>query len=137
VSSADTSLGTVLVSGDGFTLYILSKDLKNTPSCYGDCMELWPPLLTDGDPEAGEGIDPSKLGVATRHDGTFQATYFGRPLYRFRGDIAPGDTQGHGSENLWQVLLPSGELLDESGEVTPDDESSSSGDEEYNPDDNY
>jgi len=136
VSSAETELGTVLVGGDGLTLYIYAKDLRNTPSCYGDCMQSWPPLLTDGSPVAGESIDPSKLGTTTRHDGTFQVAYSGRPLYLFRGDTAPGDTLGHGIEDLWQVLLPSGELLNEGNEGTLGDASSAE-DEDYNPDDNY
>lgn len=137
VSTGKTDLGTVLVSGDGFTLYIFTNDLTNTPSCYADCIESWPPLLTDGSPEAGEGIDPSKLGIAARNDGTFQVAYSGRPLYFFRGDTAPGDTLGHGIENLWQVLLPSGELLNGASEGVLGDEPTTADDEEYNPDDNY
>lgn len=134
VFSAETSLGTVLVSGDGFTLYILTKDLKNTPSCLGDCSQSWPPLLTIGSPEAGEGVDASMLGIATRHDATFQVTYFGRPLYLYRGDTAPGDTVGHGLENVWQVGLASGELLGGASEEAEQEEPASSGDEEYDPD---
>ena len=65
-----------------------------------------------------------------------QVAYSGRPLYLFRGDTAPGDTLGHGIENLWQVLLPSGELLNERNEGALGDTSSTE-DEDYNPDDNY
>lgn len=137
VFSAETSLGTVLVSGDGFTLYILTKDLKNTPSCLGDCSQSWPPLLTIGSPEAGEGVDASKLGIATRHDATFQATYFGRPLYLYRGDTAPGDTLGHGLEDVWQVGMASGELLGGASEESEQEEPASPGEEEYDPDRYY
>ena len=129
MGSAETGLGTVLVSGAGLTLYVLTEDSLNTPSCYDECTESWRPLLVEGDPEAGPGIDASKLAVATRNDGTLQVTYFGRPLYLFTEDTSPGDTLGHG-KGSWLVLSPSGELL-----KGPSD--ADSYDEEYNPDDYY
>ena len=39
-------LGTILVSGEGFTLYMFEPDGQSGKStCYGECENLWPPVL--------------------------------------------------------------------------------------------
>jgi len=114
VVSATTTpdLGKVIVDAQGFTLYNFHKDKGGTPSCYGPCAKSWPPLITDGKPQAGEGAMASKLGTAERKDGTLQVTYAGWPLYTFVEDRKPGETNGNdvsafGAE--WYALLPNGE----------------------------
>jgi iron(III) transport system substrate-binding protein len=47
VHSGNTSLGTVLVSRSGLTLYGLMKDTNGTSSCNGACAQTWPPLLAE------------------------------------------------------------------------------------------
>lgn len=133
VATAETEFGTILVDGRGFTLYALSTDLLNTPSCYGDCKEDWPPLLTVGEPQAGKEIDSTNLGVATRHDGTYQVSYDGKPLYMYQGDTFPGDTLGHGSGDVWFVLAP----FSEPASATGEEGGSQPTEGEYNPDDYY
>ena len=104
VSASDTALGVVLADADGFTLYTFANDTEGTSNCADGCAEAWPPVLVDGGPVAGPDVDGSLLGTTERADGTTQLTYDGRPLYRFGGDPAPGDTNGEGVADVWFVV---------------------------------
>ncbi|MEE8466372.1 MAG: hypothetical protein V3S68_07835, partial [Dehalococcoidia bacterium] len=86
------SLGSHLVDGDGMTLYLFTNDERGISNCSGGCADAWPPVLTDGDPEAGEGLDPERLATIQREDGSSQVTYNGKPLYYFANDQTPADT---------------------------------------------
>ena len=94
VSNGD--LGKVLVDSQGHTLYLFEKDTGTTSTCTGECAVNWPPLLANGTPTLGSGADASMIGMSTRPDGKSQVTYNGHPLYRFKGDKKPGDTNGEG-----------------------------------------
>lgn len=108
-------LGTVLVDAQGdSTLYIFEPDrMSDRSTCYGECANLWPPLLLlDGEsPIAGAGLNPSLLGSTVRSDGLKQITYNGWPLYLWQGDMQAGRASGQGLHNsggLWFVLSPNG-----------------------------
>jgi predicted lipoprotein with Yx(FWY)xxD motif len=107
VAVADSSLGSILVDGDGNTVYLFTPDEQGDSVCYDQCEAAWPPLLDDF--AAGDGIDASLLGTAPRTDGTEQITYNGWPLYYFANDAAPGDVNGQGVNDVWYVLSPTGE----------------------------
>ena len=113
VALSQTALGPILVDERGFTLYLLTDDLPNTPSCYGGCADIWLPLLTSAAPQAAGGVDSSLLGSAARRDGSLQVTYSGWPLYLYRGDSSPGQTNGQGQSAVWYAISPSGEPLRE------------------------
>jgi predicted lipoprotein with Yx(FWY)xxD motif len=105
-------LGRIIVDSKGFTLYDFHKDKGTTSSCYGGCAQVWPPLTTEGEPQAGEGASASKLGTTKRTDGTLQVTYAGHPLYTYTADTKPGDAKGNDFSSFgaqWYALLPSGE----------------------------
>ncbi|GGU46543.1 lipoprotein [Streptomyces albospinus] len=107
-------LGTILVDGQGRTLYLFVADKGRTSTCYGDCAKAWPPLLVTGTPQAGDGVRRELLGTTTRRDGTKEVTYNGHPLYYFIGDRHPGDIHGQGSNDSgakWWVLDPSGKEI--------------------------
>lgn len=106
VASATVDLGEILVDGDGMTLYLFEPDEQGPSTCYDDCEANWPPLVTDGEPAAGDGADPDLLGTTDRDDGTTQVTYDGWPLYHWAGDEAEGDTNGQGVQDVWWVLDP-------------------------------
>ena len=109
VTVADSTLGSILVDGDGNTLYLFTPDSQGESVCYDQCETAWPPLL---DPiEAGDGITASLLGTAPRTDGTEQITYNGWPLYYFANDTAPGDINGQGINDVWYVLTPNGDAI--------------------------
>src|SRR4051812_14876494 len=108
-----TSLGTILTDGRGFTLYAFDADKGTTSNCSGACATAWPPAPASGtDAQVGSGVMQSLVGQATRADGTTQLTYAGRPLYLFKGDSAPGNTNGDGSTAFgarWDALTATGQ----------------------------
>jgi predicted lipoprotein with Yx(FWY)xxD motif len=108
VASATVALGEILVDGDGMSLYLFEPDEQGASTCYDDCEANWPPLVTDGEPTAGDGADPDLLGTAERDDGTSQVTYDGWPLYHWIGDETEGDVNGQGIQEVWWVLDPAG-----------------------------
>ena len=101
VNEGDRALGTILVDQNGWTLYGFLRDNHGPSTCYGQCETLWPPLLTNGTPIAGNGINQGLLGTAMRNDGTTQVTYNGWPLYYWSKDTGPGDTRGQWVGNVW------------------------------------
>jgi predicted lipoprotein with Yx(FWY)xxD motif len=114
VNLRTTSLGKILVNGQGRTLYLFVPDKNGKSSCYGSCAHYWPPLISTGKPTAGAGVKASMLGVTTRKDGQHQVTYNGHPLYTYVGDSAAGKTSGEGlnlSGGLWWVLSSAGKAV--------------------------
>jgi predicted lipoprotein with Yx(FWY)xxD motif len=108
--ATDPTLGSILVDGNGMTLYLFTKDSPNNTTCYGKCATSWPPLLASaGNPALAAGLDASKLGTVTRTDGTTQVTYNGWPLYYFAKDHKAGDVTGQGVGKVWYVVTPSGD----------------------------
>ena len=104
----DADLGEVLIDRSGRVQYLYTPDHRNVSNCAGRCAMAWPPLLTVGDPTAGEGVSADHLGTIEREDGSTQATYNGWPLYYFAFDNAPGDTSGQDSRDVWYVVSPFG-----------------------------
>ena len=105
----NAKLGQILVDDKGMTLYLFVADTGTASTCYTSCANVWPPLLTDGTPQAGTGVDASLLGTTTRTDGKVEVTYAGHPLYYFVKDKAPGDITGQGINGfggLWWVVSP-------------------------------
>jgi predicted lipoprotein with Yx(FWY)xxD motif len=109
------SLGKVVATAQGRTLYLFRADHGTKSACYGQCAQYWPPLLTAGKPKAMSGIRASLLGTSKRKDGKLQVTYKGHPLYTFVQDTKRGMTSGEGSNNFgakWYALAPSGATID-------------------------
>lgn len=104
LAMADSSLGSILVDGNGMTLYLFTNDTPapSTSQCTGDCLAAWPPL--SGQPTAGKGVSKEKLGSFTRTDGSTQATYNGWPLYYFKQDTKPGEVKGQDVNDVWYVI---------------------------------
>lgn len=109
------TFGQALVDGEGRSLYLFTNDTQNsgTSACTGDCLVEWPPLLTDGEPVAGEGVNAAMLGTITLPDGTTQVTYNGWPLYYFSDDTAAGDALGEGLGGVWFLVAPTGEMIEQ------------------------
>jgi predicted lipoprotein with Yx(FWY)xxD motif len=84
-------------------------DEGGEPTCYDSCAANWPALLAEGEITVGDGLDDSDFSTAARTDGGNQVKVGTWPLYRFGGDQAPGDTNGHGASGVWFAVSPSGE----------------------------
>lgn len=110
-------LGTVLVNGQGFTLYMFEPDKQGAPTCNGTCAVEWPPLLLPAGvtgPQAGPGVRASLLGTVRRADGGLQVTYASWPLYRWNADVQHGQATGQGLYNQggrWYVMGPAGQVV--------------------------
>jgi predicted lipoprotein with Yx(FWY)xxD motif len=101
-------VGQILVDEEGMTLYYFQKDQKGSgkSKCEGACAEAWPPLLTEGKPEAMKGVKAAMLGTIKRKDGTTQVTYAGWPLYTFVEDKKPGEDNGTDSKGFGASWYP-------------------------------
>ena len=104
-----TSLGSILVSSSGRTLYEFTRDHGGKSSCaaISGCSEVWPSLRTSGRPTAGSGIKASLLSTTSGK----QVTYAGHPLYTYSGDSGPGATHYVGAKQFggtWYALTASG-----------------------------
>lgn len=107
----DPNLGQILVGSNGMTLYMFTKDEPNMSNCDAECLAKWPPLLTQGNPMLGPGVDESLVGTADLPDGTKIVTYNGMPLYYWVNDAKAGDTTGQGVGSVWYVVAPDGSIV--------------------------
>lgn len=109
---ADTSLGAVVVDGNGMTAYMYDKDTQGaaTSACTGPCLAKWPPILSDSAEPKADGVTGTLATIDTP-DGKHQVTLDGWPLYTFAGDAAAGDVTGQGVGGIWWVLSPAGEKI--------------------------
>lgn len=103
-----TSLGSILVSSSGRTLYEFTRDRTNKNSCaaISGCLQAWPSLKANGKPTAGSGVKASLLSTSGG-----QVTYAGHPLYLYSGDSGPGKTSYVGVKQFggaWYALNASG-----------------------------
>src|SRR5689334_1568424 len=74
--------GTVLVTGQGLTLYRLSGERAGKFICTSTaCTQLWHPLTVSPGTKPSGSV--SSLSVVKRPDGSEQVTYKGMPLYTF------------------------------------------------------
>jgi predicted lipoprotein with Yx(FWY)xxD motif len=112
-----SSVGTVLVDGQGRTVYILTNSgQKNVPCTDASgCTKVWPDLpLPSGKSgaKAGRGLKASLLGTMKLSDGQTYPTYNGYLMYEYTGDSGPGQANGEGIKSFggtWYALSPSGQ----------------------------
>ena len=113
VAVASSSLGDILVDGDGRTLYAFTRDNGDQSACSGECATNWPALT--GTATAGTGVQAALLSTSMQASGDSQVTYGGRPLYHFAGDAKAGDTNGQGVGNVWFAVTADGQLVQKKG----------------------
>lgn len=93
--------GWQLSDDKGMTLYTFERDIQpGRSACVGPCAETWPPLLVTDDT-----VNGSEWSMITRADGKKQWAFRGKPLYRYRGDVAAGDAFGEGLQNQWALAF--------------------------------
>lgn len=101
VKTSESTIGTVLVNEHGMTLYTFDKDADGKSACAGGCAQNWPPLSATADAQPDDDY-----AIIDRGDGTRQWTYYGKPLYLFVKDKAPGDVTGDGANGVWHAAKP-------------------------------
>jgi len=108
-------LGTVLVNGQGRTLYIFEPDKRAKVTCTGGCATAWPPVkLTGAKASTGGGVKAALISSDPDPAGGRVITYNGWPLYLFAGDSGAGTANGqalNSSGGLWYVITPAGTLV--------------------------
>jgi predicted lipoprotein with Yx(FWY)xxD motif len=111
-----TSLGKILVSASGFTLYRFTRDPRNKDTCVmiSECPQTWPALTTSARPIAGAGVKSSLLSTITLPDGRKQVTYAGHPLYLYASASERAETSYVGVRNFggtWDAVNAAGKLV--------------------------
>ncbi len=79
LKTMSTSIGTVLVSASGLTVYELVGDTAAAQTCTGDCLAAWPLVLANGS----------------------QMIVNGHPAFTFTGDRSAGETNGQNVTDQW------------------------------------
>jgi predicted lipoprotein with Yx(FWY)xxD motif len=108
-----TSLGEILVSSSGQTLYEFTRDHSDHDSCASvkGCSQVWPALRESGKPTTGPGLRASLLSTIAVAGGVRQLTYAGHPLYTYSGAYGAGETSYVGAKQFggsWYALSASG-----------------------------
>src|ERR1700724_684349 len=109
--------GTVLVNGQGQTLYMLTSETGGKITCTqaNGCTQAWPETLVATGATAataGNGVQASLLGTIQDASGNLEVTYNHWPLYTFSGDSVPGVAKGQALTSFggtWYVLNGSGD----------------------------
>ena len=103
--AARAKLGTVLTA-DGMTAYVFTKDVPRKTNCYDICAMNWPPLVVTHTPTLAASL-PGRFGSVTRKDGAKQLTYNDLPLYLYIEDAPRTDqTNGQDVDHEWYVVHP-------------------------------
>jgi predicted lipoprotein with Yx(FWY)xxD motif len=110
ITTGQSEFGTMLFNEKKQAIYIWEVEETSSAECYGNCAELWPPVLTEGSPQAAGEVDSNLLGTTKRSDGSTQVTYNGHPLYYYAHE-GPGEVECHNVAThggLWWVIQPNG-----------------------------
>ena len=110
IAVGESEFGEMLFDSKKQAIYIFEKDPKGESACYDDCAKAWPPVFTDGQPVAGDGVEKSLLGTTKRRDGRLQVTYDDQPLYYYAHE-KPAEVRCHNvnlNGGLWWVVGPDG-----------------------------
>lgn len=106
----DPTLGNILTSANGVTLYTFAKDVSGSSACLGGCLDSWPIFYVE-ETAVDTGLESADFGTVTHDNGAKQTTYKGWPLYYYApsGDgvvEASGSTLGDGVGAVWFVAKP-------------------------------
>ena len=94
-----TSIGSVMTTPNGMTVYTFDKDQTGASNCYGECATHWPPVMAAGDAQAY-----GHMTLVSRNDGQRQWAYDDKPLYTYHDDAMRGDVEGDNLGGVWHVV---------------------------------
>ncbi len=109
-------LGTVLVNGQGRTLYSFTSDKAEQVTCTGRCAAVWTPLkiMSGEKPSISAGVKASLVSSDADPSGGRVVTYDGWPLYFYQADPMAGTDYGQAVKSgggFWYAITPSGSQL--------------------------
>jgi predicted lipoprotein with Yx(FWY)xxD motif len=112
LKTASSGAGQIVVDAKGMSIYFFTKDVKDsgTSACTGACITAWPPVLTESDSPAVEGVTGT-VGTIATPEGKKQVTVNGLPVYYYIQDKAAGDITGQGVNDVWYLVSPAGEMV--------------------------
>jgi predicted lipoprotein with Yx(FWY)xxD motif len=115
------SLGKLLVTPAGLTLYTFKSDTPNSgkSACSGGCAATWPAVTTTAATVTAPAGVTGSFALISRDDGARQVTFNGQPLYRYAADAAPGDAKGDGIGSVWFAARISATATSSSGSSDP------------------
>ena len=100
-----SSQGVILTDSNWLSLYVLDNETSSNLVCKGPCLKAWPPLYADKD-----DINRGDYTLFTNSEGKKQWAYKDKPLYHWKTDKKPNDTNGQGlahpSGGTWIVAKP-------------------------------
>jgi predicted lipoprotein with Yx(FWY)xxD motif len=109
LSLAKSKQGIFAIGPDGHALYVYEKDHGTKSGCKGGCASTWTAFTDKGAITTGVLIKKSEVGKADGQKPD-QVTYYGHLLYYFKGDTAPGQTNGVGKPG-WHLIGPLGNVM--------------------------
>ncbi len=132
-------VGTVLVLGQGQTLYLLTSEKGGKITCTpsNGCTKFWPEItLPKGTTaaKAGSGVESSLLGSVKDASGNLEVTFNGWPVYTYVGDSGPGVAHGQRQTSFggtWYVLNTSGDPVTGTSQAASSPSSEGSGGNGY------
>jgi predicted lipoprotein with Yx(FWY)xxD motif len=110
--------GEYLADGFGRPLYLFKGDRRSSgdepavSTCYEDCANAWPPLISSGAAKTAGQAKADLLATIERRDRSKQVTYNGWLLYRYVKDFGPEKATGQDVKDFgaeWYLVTPSGE----------------------------
>ena len=96
---ADSSLGPMMTTPGGRTVYTFDNDQPRQSNCYEACAKHWPPVMADGYAQ-----EYGRMSLIYRADGQRQWTYVGDPLYTYAEGGMQGDVKGDDVGSVWHVV---------------------------------
>jgi predicted lipoprotein with Yx(FWY)xxD motif len=96
---SDSSVGSVMTSPQGMTVYTYDKDQPGVSNCSGECASHWPPVTAS--PSA---MPYGNMTIINRTDGRRQWAYNGKPLYTYVDDMSVGEVTGDNEGGVWHVV---------------------------------
>jgi predicted lipoprotein with Yx(FWY)xxD motif len=96
---ANSSIGQVMTTPGGRTVYTFDNDQPRQSNCYDACAQHWPPVTADSYAE-----EYGRMSLIYRANGQRQWAYDGDPLYTYAEDSMRGDVKGDNVGSVWHVV---------------------------------
>jgi predicted lipoprotein with Yx(FWY)xxD motif len=101
--------GIFAIGPNGRSLNVFNGDHGTKSGCTGSCASTWLALTDKGAISTGVLIKKSEVGKVDGQKPD-QVTFYGHLLYYFKGDTAPGQTNGAGVSG-WHLIGPFGNVM--------------------------